>query len=103
VTDADETGQQEAQKEQLRPGTLGVEDADDLEERVMDALTELPGVTAETIDIRAERGVITLEGEVDDAITFRHIERRALAVGGVRSVRNNLNIIGVDANIPDDE
>lgn len=103
VTDTDETGQQEAQKEQLRPGTLGAEDADDLEERVMDALTELPGVTAETIDVRADRGRVILEGEVDDAITFRQLEKRALSVQGVHSVKNNLNIIGVDANIPDDE
>jgi hypothetical protein len=103
VTDVDESGQQEAQKEPLQPGTRGLEDADDLEERVMDALTDLPGVTPETIDVRAERGVVTLEGEVDDAITSRHLERRTLSVAGVQSVRNNLNIIGVDANIPDDE
>jgi hypothetical protein len=103
VTDSDETGQQEAQPESLLAGTAGLENADDLEERVMDAVTDLKGVTPETLDIRAEAGgKIILEGEVDDAITARHIEARALSVSGVRSVRNNLSIIGVDANIPDD-
>ncbi len=103
VTDSDETGQQEAQRESLLAGTAGLENADDLEERVMDALTDLKGVTPETLDIRAEPGGrIILEGEVDDAIMARHIEARALSVAGVRSVRNNLSVIGVDANIPDD-
>jgi hypothetical protein len=104
VTDSDEDGQQEAQTESLLPGTSGRENADDLEERVMDALTDLEGVTPETVDVRAERGGrIIIEGEVDDAITARHIEARALSVAGVRAVRNNLSIIGVDANIPDDD
>jgi hypothetical protein len=104
VSDAEASGQQEAQRETLLPGTSGLEDLDDLEERVMDALTDFAGVTPETLDIRAERGgIIVLQGEIDDAITARHIEARTLSIPGVRSVRNNLSIIGVDAGIPDDD
>jgi hypothetical protein len=103
VAKTDESGQQERQQEIPPPGTSGLENADDLEERVMDALSDLPGVTPETIDVRAEGTRIILEGEVDDAITARHLEAKALAVDGVRSVKNNISIIGVDANIPTDD
>ena len=104
VTDTDADGQQTAQSEQLLPGTLGQEDEDDIEERVMDAILEIEGVSAEMIDVSSDHGgIIVLEGEVDDAATARQLAARALKVSGVRSVRNNLSIIGVDANIPDDD
>jgi hypothetical protein len=103
VVDTDEGGQQERQREQLSPGTRGRENADDLEERVMDALSGFEGVSPEMIDVHAEGSTIILEGQVDDAITARHLEAEALRISGVTDVKNNLNIIGVDANIPDDD
>ncbi|PZM10793.1 BON domain-containing protein [Rhizobium tubonense] len=103
VVDTDETGQQERQAEQLSAGTRGRENADDLEERVMDALSGFEGVSPELIDVRAEGSTIILEGQVDDAITARHLELKALGIPGVTQVKNNLSIIGVDANIPDDD
>jgi osmotically-inducible protein OsmY len=55
------------------------------------------------IDVHAEGSTIILEGQVDDAITARHLEVKALGIAGVTDVKNNLSIIGVDANIPDDD
>jgi hypothetical protein len=103
VVDTDEGGQQERQREQLSPGTRGRENADDLEERVMDALEGFEGVSPEMIDVHAEGSTIILEGQVDDAITARHLEAKTLGISGVTDVKNNLSIIGVDANIPDDD
>jgi osmotically-inducible protein OsmY len=103
VVDTDETGNQEGQSDQPVAGTRDDENADDLEERVMDALSGFDGVSPELIDVRAEGSTIILEGQVDDAITARHLGQKALHIPGVTRVKNNLTVIGVDANIPDDE
>jgi osmotically-inducible protein OsmY len=103
VTGVDERGQQERQAEPLLPGTTGREIADDLEERVMDALTDVEGISPESIDVRAEGTHVILEGDVDDMITAHRLTARALTVSGVGEVTNNLTIIGVDANMRDDD
>lgn len=103
VADIDGTGNQERQGDQLLPGTFGREEDDDLEERVMNALTESEDAEPEQIDVRVEGTTVTLEGEVDDRDTARRYEARAKHVRGVGRVRNNLKVLGVDANIPDEE
>lgn len=103
VTRTDADGQQERQPDSLMSRTRGLEISDDIEERVMDALSEVEGVSTEMIDIRSEGTVVILEGEVDDAATARSLVKVAQRVAGVTGVRNNLTIIGVDANIPDDD
>ncbi|MDE1155801.1 MAG: BON domain-containing protein [Acidobacteriaceae bacterium] len=103
VTSTGFDGQQEPQDETLVSQTRGLEVSDDIEERVMDALTDLEGVSAEMIDIRSEGTVVILEGDIDDAATVRRLVKVAQRVPGVTGVRNNLTVIGVDANIPDDD
>ena len=103
VTDADADGQQESQSDSLLPGTRGREVEDDLEERVTDALGEIEGVDLDLIDVTAEGGLVILEGDVDDAATARRLAARALTIAGVRDVRNNIRVLGVDANLPDDD
>ena len=103
VAKTDAAGQQERQADTHASTTRGLVESDDIEERVMEALTEVEGANPEMIDVRAEGSVITLEGEVDDAATARQLARVARAVSGVTSVRNLIEIIGVDANLPDDD
>ncbi|WFR96894.1 BON domain-containing protein [Rhizobium tumorigenes] len=100
-TDAD--GQQERQSNSLTSTTRDLVESDDIEERVMDALSDVEGASPEMIDVRAEGTVIILEGEVDDAATARQLGRIARSISGVTAVRNLVQIIGVDANIPDDD
>jgi osmotically-inducible protein OsmY len=103
VTGIDERGQQERQAEPLLPGSIGRESADDLEERVMDALMDVEGIGPEMIDVRVEGSHVILEGDVDDMITAHRLTARVLTVSGVGEVTNNLMIIGIDANMPDDD
>ncbi|MBO9098491.1 MULTISPECIES: BON domain-containing protein [unclassified Rhizobium] len=100
-TDAD--GQQERQSNPLTSTTRDLVESDDIEERVMDALSDVEGASPEMIDVRSEGTVIILEGEVDDAATARQLGRIARSISGVTAVRNLIQIIGVDANIPDDD
>jgi osmotically-inducible protein OsmY len=69
----------------------------------MDALSDVEGVSPEMIDVRSEGSVIILEGEVDDAATARQLTRVVRSISGVTGVRNLIQVIGVDANIPDDD
>nr|WP_285229827.1 BON domain-containing protein [Neorhizobium galegae] len=87
----------------IRPGTKGIEEADDLEERVTDAIEELDMIDMASIDVHVEDGTVTLEGAVDDAPTSRKIARRIQRVAGVRELVNNLRLEGVDSHIPDDD
>jgi hypothetical protein len=103
VARTDPDGNQEKQVNPRVSTTRGLEESDDIEERVMDALSEVEDVSAEMIDIRSEGSIIILEGEVDDAATGRRLERVARGISGVTGVRNHLTVIGVDANIPDDD
>ena len=103
VTSVDEDGQQEPQKNAPVHTTRGLEESDDIEERVMDAISDVEGASPEMIDVRSEGSVIILEGEVDDAATARQLGRIARSISGVTNVRNLIQVIGVDANIPDDD
>lgn len=103
IAKTDFNGQQEKQPDLVTSKTRGLVDSDDIEERVMDALSDIDDVSPEMLDIRSEGTVVILEGEVDDAPTARKIVKIAQGVSGVTGVHNNLTIIGVDANIPDDD
>ncbi len=103
VTKTDANGQQEREPDSRMPTTADLVESDDIEERVMDALSDVEGASPEMIDVRSEGSIIILEGEVDDAATARQLGRIARSISGVTSVRNLIQIIGVDANIPEDD
>jgi osmotically-inducible protein OsmY len=103
VDSADETGLEEPVTDRLTPATVGMEDTDDLEERVSDAIEALDIVAMETIDVRADGSTVTLEGEVDDDQTARKIVAHVKRVPGVSRVVNDLTLLGIDSLIPDDD
>lgn len=103
LDEADASGLEEPVRDSARPGTVGLEESDDLEERVTDAIDSLGLVTMEMIDVHAENGVVTIEGVVDDAATSRKIGRHIQDIAGVRQVVNHLRLAGVDSRIPTDD
>jgi hypothetical protein len=103
VDNADETGLEEPVDDPETPATIGVEESDDLEERVSEAIEALDIVAMETIDIRADGTTVTIEGEVDDEATARKIVARVKRMPGVGRVVNELTLLGIDSLIPDDD
>lgn len=103
VDGVESDGSEERLVDSVRPGTKGLEEADDLEERITDAIDELEMIDMASIDVHVEDGTVTLEGAVDDAATSRKIVRRIQRVAGVRELVNNLRLEGVDSHIPDDD
>jgi hypothetical protein len=103
VDNVERDGSEERLVDTIRPGTKGIEEADDLEERITDAIEELDTIDMASIDVHVEDGTVTLEGAVDDAATSRKIVRRIQRVAGVRQLVNNLRLEGVDSHIPDDD
>lgn len=103
VDGVERDGSEERLADSIRPGTKGIEEADDLEERITDAIEELDMIDMASIDVHVEDGTVTLEGAVDDAATSRKIVRRIQRVAGVRELVNNLRLEGVDSHIPDDD
>ncbi len=103
VDNADADGLEEPVADRPTPATIGVEESDDLEERVSDAIDALDLVPMETIDIRADGTTVTIEGEVDDQQTARKIIAAVKRVRGVGKVQNALTLLGIDSLIPDDD
>ena len=103
VDSADASGLEEPINDRTTPATQGLEESDDLEERVSEAIEELDIVAMETIDIRADGTTVTIEGEVDDEQTARKIVARVKRVSGVGKVVNELTLLGIDSLIPDDD
>lgn len=103
VDSADSEGLEEPVSDRRTPATVGVEESDDLEERVSNALEELDLVPMETLDIRADGTTVTVEGEVDDQQTARKIVAAIKRVPGVGRVQNELTLLGIDSLIPDDD
>ena len=62
---------------------------------VEEALTEDTWLDASEIQVRAEDGVVTLTGMVEDRQAKRRAEDMADKVAGVRDVRNELQIAGL--------
>lgn len=102
VDEAGFDGLEEPQRDSLRPGTAGLEDWDDLEERITDAIDVLGIVDMDLIDIHVDRNTVTIEGQVDDAATSHRIIRATQNVAGVGRIFNHLRLAGVDSRIPDD-
>jgi hypothetical protein len=103
LDDAGADGLEEPQKDSLRPGTMGLEDSDDLEERITDAVDALGIIDMDLIDVHVDRANVTIEGEVDDAPTAHKIIRHIQSVKGVGKVTNHLRLAGVDSHIPDED
>ncbi len=103
VDEAGFDGLEEPQRDSLRPGTMGLENWDDLEERITDAIDTLGIVDMDLIDIHVDRNSVTIEGQVDDAATSGRIIRATQNVAGVGKIVNQLRLAGVDSRIPDDD
>ncbi|MCY1668688.1 BON domain-containing protein [Rhizobium sp. SL86] len=103
VDSADADGLEEPISDRRTPATAGLEESDDLEERISNAIDELDLVPMETIDIRADGTTVTIEGEVDDQQTARKIIATVKRVPGVGRVQNELTLLGIDSLIPDDD
>lgn len=103
VDEAGFDGLEERVADSVHPGTQGLEDADDMEERITDAIENLDLIDMDAIDVHVDGDRVTLEGVVDDATTSRKIVRTVQGVSGVRHVVNNLRLEGVDSRIPDDD
>jgi len=78
-------------------------DDDQLEAEITDRLEEIREIDIDSIEVHAADGVVTLEGRVETISLVRNLEALVLSMPGVISVRNNLETIGVDAHIPDEE
>lgn len=103
IDEAGFDGLQEPQRDSLRPGTTGLENWDDLEERVTDAIDALGIIDMDLIDIHVDRNNVTIEGQVDDAATSHNIIGATRNVAGVGRVINHLRLAGVDSRIPDED
>lgn len=103
IDEAGFDGLEEPQRDSLRPGTTGLENWDDLEERITDAIDALGIVDMDLIDIHVDRNNVTIEGQVDDAATSHGIIRAAQKVNGTGRIINHLRLAGVDSRIPDED
>ncbi|WP_027997671.1 BON domain-containing protein [Sinorhizobium arboris] len=77
-------------------------DSDELEAAITDRLSASGEAEANSIEVRAEKGIVTLEGAVETLAMARRLGAIVEAVPGVLEVRNNLQTLGVDSHIPDD-
>ncbi|NSY18128.1 BON domain-containing protein [Neorhizobium sp. AL 9.2.2] len=96
-------GQQERLVDSDTPATIGVEESDDLEERITDAIESLDIAMMDAIDVHVDDGEVTLEGLVDEASAVRIIAAKVKSISGVKSVVNNLRAGGVDGRMPDED
>lgn len=103
ISGTDDDGRQKPLRDTILPSTDGRESEDDLEERVTENIATLDDVATQAIDVHAEGHTVTLEGDVDDIDQARRVELAAMSVDGVHQVRNNLNLLGVDATMPEDD
>ena len=64
--------------------------------RVKTALIKTPGVKANEIDVHTYRGVVTLDGVVDDERMLRRAAKIAGDTPGVTSVHNTLQVANAE-------
>ncbi|SEH73532.1 BON domain-containing protein [Rhizobium tibeticum] len=100
VDGVDENGNENPVKDPLRPGMIDRDDSDALEAKVTKNLENIPDVDLDSIDVHADGHTVTLKGEVETIGMARKVELAALAVDGVRHVRNKIETTGVDSHIP---
>ncbi|AEG08067.1 BON domain-containing protein [Sinorhizobium meliloti] len=102
VDEAGADGLEENPADNGRPLPPDRIDSDELEAVITDLLGQSDEAEANSIDVRADRGVVTLEGAVETLAMARRLAAAVEAVPGVLEVRNNLQTLGVDSHIPDD-
>ena len=103
VDGVDEDGNENPLKDSLRPGMIDRDDSDELEAKVTENLENIPDLDIDSIDVHADGHTVTLEGQVETIGMARKVELAALAVDGVRHVRNNIKTIAADSHIPTDD
>jgi hypothetical protein len=99
---ADATGLERVADHTVGPLPTDRIDSDELEAVITERLDQ-SGVDTDSIDVHADDGIVTLEGNVETVPLARRLEAIVLSIPGVVEVRNNLRTIGVDAHIPGDE
>lgn len=102
VDDAGADGLEENAIDNGRPLSTDRIDSDELEAVITDRLSQNDETEANSIEVRAEKGIVTLEGAVETLQQARRVQAVVEAVPGVLEVRNNLQTLGVDSHIPDD-
>lgn len=78
-------------------------DDDELEAQITERLEESGKVVSDNIEVHSVDGIITLEGRVETISLARNLEEIVLTVPGVVGVHNNLETLGVDSHMPDEE
>ncbi|AGB75049.1 MULTISPECIES: BON domain-containing protein [Rhizobium] len=78
-------------------------DDDELEAEITELLEESGKVVTDNIEVHSLDGIITLEGRVETISLARKLEEIVLTVPGVVGVHNNLETLGVDSHMPDEE
>lgn len=99
---ARKSGLEEDNARTLGPLPAARIDSDALEAAITDRLAEYDEINADSIDVHADNGVVTLEGSVETEAVAHAIEALVLSMRGVAKVRNELRTIGVDSHIPPD-
>lgn len=103
VDGVDADGNENRLKDSLRPDTINRDESDELEAMVTENLENIPDVDVYSIDVHADGHTVTLDGTVETIGMARKVELAALAVDGVRRVRNRIETIGVDSHIPNED
>ena len=70
---------------------------DRIEEDVNEALTRHPGLDASEIEVKVDKGEVTLRGTVDSRLDKRMAEDAAESCSGVRDVHNQLRLSSASA------
>ncbi len=76
---------------------------DNLESRIYEALDVDGRIDMALIDIKVNRGIATLSGKVETDYFRRLAEGAALSAKGVTKCHNELVVMGVDSELPDDD
>lgn len=77
-------------------------DNDELEATITERLIESKDIDADSIEVHADNGIVTLEGSVETQAVAEQAEALGLSTPGVVKVHNNLKTISVDSHIPPD-
>ncbi|MFC0809230.1 BON domain-containing protein [Ensifer sp. P24N7] len=102
VDEAGADGLEENSPDNGRPLPPDRIDSDELEAVITDLLSQIGEAEPNSIDVRADKGIVTLEGAVETLAMARRLVAAVEAVPGVLEVRNNLQTLGVDSRMPDD-
>lgn len=102
VDAADADGLEEDASDDGRPLPPGRIDSDELEAVITERLSGRGEIDENSIEVRVESGIVTLEGTVETTSDARKLVAIVEAIPGVLEIRNNLRTTGVDSHIPDD-